>query len=117
MFSPTPGPWRVAAIRGSKVKMIISTSAEPEFNGYYHEDYESLEVPTNLGLGLPEDHPEYAIAIANDRLKATAPEMLDILKRVKELWDDLYSNMADTEEDILWEKVEVIISKAEGEKL
>jgi len=57
------------------------------------------------------DHEE---RIANARLIAAAPELLDAAKAVLQIWDDLYYNQSDPEEREAWNTLRAAIAKAEG---
>lgn len=77
----TPGPWVLASVIGYG-RMIIATKDNPDTkSGYYSVDYEACEVGTAFGLnGAPQTSLRYAEALANDTLKAAAPEMYECLE-------------------------------------
>ena len=87
----TPGPWR------------------------YEESTKTIRaLPSNYWLCTMDSWDGAVSHEANAALIAAAPELLEALKGVVMLWDDLYSGMQDGEEASLWEAAKRAIAKAEG---
>jgi len=69
------------------------------------------------GIVCDETGRSVAVAydVADTALLSAAPDLLDALEKVEELWHDLYAGMADDGERELWNNVRTAIAKAKGE--
>ena len=108
MSKHTPGPWTVG-LRGEygthNANVIFSNGGESSVATVYH-----LPVHTKL----EEVDPRYAKGMANARLIASAPELLDALKDVVALWDHHCHAHGDGTPTPLHVKARAAIVKAGG---
>lgn len=104
MSKHTPGPWTAlcdpSTVRKNRMAMVATS----------HKEGMCIDVTTS-GANYSED-------MANARLIAAAPELLEALKAIEGEWrgelPDTFKTPPPERIGVLWEKARIAIAKAEG---
>lgn len=109
----TPGPWHPGHLGSDSTCQCTSVVADGYFGSI-------CQVSRNNGKAVGDggnDAPPRDEAIANMHLIAAAPDLLEALKHLSSVYENIWVKMSDGEMAIVrgaWDVAEAAISKAEG---